>query len=480
MNDLIVSRHDGPGAIADISSDIDGVNARAQLPSPFASSYFLASLVRHSEYDAVGVRPMVLLVRAGHSADVIGFGAFVWRDEQFVSFGLRSILKAPRVDLLTSSDADRPSIVACAGHEDNVAEAILRYLVAHVPGWQLVEFRSQEPGSPLHRAAHRLGSPRLRTRDISLVPYTEVALRNAANMQTFVNVGQYFSALSKRMRSNVSRQTRNLYWSGHVELLHATTGPGCEAFFDAYLDLERRSWKHGTDAAVTRHAERVAFVRELVSGRAGLEPSLVGVVVDGVLIAALYNGHYEDRTWCQEMIYDESYAHIGPGQPLLLMAIGEAIDRKDRSVNFFQLHGYFKKRWLAEEIDVVNVQLLKRPGLFDAKGIVGDRLRDLQKRRASSNRAAGEGEGPSEETGAPNAEPSNPSEHSSKSEAGFNPLRRTAASNIDTAATRDAATIVESKALLANCIERAGAAVTLTDPSMASRWLPFSIASIGK
>ncbi len=428
---LLVTRHEGITALLALSEVIDEVNAHAHRPSPFLSSAFLLTLARHSEYDGGPMRPMILTCSDADAGVIRGFAAFTWREDRIFAG-----VSAPRLDLLTSSDADRPTLVAAAGFEDSVATAIVRYLVDNVDKWQMVEWRNQEPGSPLHRAAHEFKKRTLRVRDISLVPYTEVSLvrsevggvGSVGDVSTdaiprWDSVGGYFSALSKRMRSNVSRQTRNLYAAGEVELLLSDTADGVSALFDAYLELEQRSWKGHAEAGIERHGERVAFMRRVVAGEAGLTPSFIGVVLNGVLIAALVNGHFGDRTWCQEMAFDESYAHLGPGQLLLLLTMGDAIARRQRSVNFFQLHGYFKKRWLADEIAVVNVQLLRRPGWFDAKGLMGDAFRAIkskQKTVVASWQARGEGG--SEANSLPGDE---------HSDAGFNPLKRASSNRVD-------------------------------------------------
>jgi hypothetical protein len=488
---LEVSRYDGLHALADVSETLDAVNNASSKPSPFASSAFLRALMAHSENESAEMHPMVLIVREGD--EVRGWGAFTWRAESLVAHQvpslaarhgkaatvLKAVLQAPvlapliapvltpkRIDLLASSDADRPTITAVAGYETAVSNAIVSFLVEQVGGWQMIECRTQEPGTPLHTAAHRSSSWRVRVRDIPLVPYTEVALRSSdtPEVMRWKDTGEYFSALSKRMRSNVSRQTRNLFAAGDVELIHATTPQATSALFDSYLDLEKRSWKANTDAGVERHPERVAFMREMVAGRAGLSPSMVGVLLDGELIAGLYNGAFGDRMWCQEMAFDEHYAHLGPGQLLLLLTIGDAISRRCRSVNFFQLHGYFKKRWLADEIAVVNVQMLRRPGPYDAKGVLGDVRRSIRAKGAGSA-MRGEGDGAVDRSG-PTDDQSEKAP--GKLEVGFNPLKR------EVLAARRSLHAAASRDLIQTALPLAGAGVEVLSKADAGRVIPFS------
>src|SRR6202000_1162270 len=112
------------------------------------------------------------------------------------------------------------------------------------------------------------------------------------------------------------------------------------AWFDAYCDLDGRSWKHGTDSSISRHPRRVRFFWETSAGRGGLDPSFFGIVLDGTLIAGLLVGSNMSASpelhgsWCLEMAYDESRADLGPGQLLLLLAVGEAIHRGNKFVSF--------------------------------------------------------------------------------------------------------------------------------------------------
>ena len=192
------------------------------------------------------------------------------------------------------------------------------------------------------------------------------------------NLRAYFQALSQKMRSNIGRQTRRLFANGDTELILAEGPRAATAWFDAYCDLENRSWKRGTNASMQRHPRRVRFYREVVAARGGLDPSFIGVVLDGVLVAGLLVGSNATASpslhgaWCLEMAYDQSRAELGPGQLLLLLAVGEAIRRGDRHLNFMQNFAYYKHRWKAEPIEAVSVQLIRRASLHNVRASLGE------------------------------------------------------------------------------------------------------------
>ncbi len=181
------------------------------------------------------------------------------------------------------------------------------------------------------------------------------------------------------MRSNISRQARRLYASGEVELVLARGPSAVAPWLEAYRDLDGRSWKAGTESSIGRHPVRIAYFRELVEGRAGVEPSFVGIVLDGILIAGLIGvsnaASPAHGGWCLEMSYDQAHAALGPGQLLLLLATGEALARGDGFLNFLHNFAYFKHRWGASEIEVVNVQLIRRVSVHNVRATAGDAKR---------------------------------------------------------------------------------------------------------
>jgi hypothetical protein len=395
---LHVERFDGIIGLQTMAAELDAVNQHCAKPSPFATSAFTIAYASNSERDPLGMDVRLFVVRDGAGL-ALGWAVFAFRIDELVgvpaalrqrSASLGKLVevaakggRASRLELMTTSDVDRPGIVARLGHEDAVAEALLAQLIERELDWTLLEWRAQERGSALWRAAFARSNPFLRVRDVELDPYSEVQLQ-------WPDVGAYFRALSKRMRSNVSRQARKLYASGRVELLLINGSEATAAFFEAYADLETRSWKHHSEAAMGRHPLRMKFYSRIVSGEAGIEPSLVGITLDGVLIAALINGRFGDRMWSMEMAFDESFDALGPGQLLLLLAVMDGLEKRCKSLNFFQMHGYFKRRWLADELPVANVQILRRPSLHDVKGLTGDALRWSKTLRArnSTNSAA--------------------------------------------------------------------------------------------
>ncbi len=256
--------------------------------------------------------------------------------------------------LLVTHDHDRVNLVAGPDDEVAVADAVAAELLRR-GGPSALDIAGLQVGAPLHRALHRRArASRLWTSyDIAVPSYCSVPVQ-------WHSVAGYFHAMAKTMRSNVSRQTRRLFAAGDVELLRADGARDTAPLLPAYLDLEQRSWKFAAHAGILRSPKRTGFFSEVVSGRAAYTPSMVGVALDGVLIAGLLLGRFGSGMWALEMAFDEQHRELGAGQVLLVLAMAEAIRRGATSLGYLQHFAYFKKRWLAQETEVVSTRVVRR------------------------------------------------------------------------------------------------------------------------
>jgi len=328
---LAVSFVDGVAALERFSSEIDRLNLASARPNPFLSSAFLRCYALRSEYHTPGREERLFLIREGprligcapmrRTLDTIGmpFGPLRWR-------GIRFQFLAPM-------DTEQPGILSPPDDEERVAKALVRHLCDRERGWGMLELVGQRPGTTLYRAAYAAVGRKFRARDINVAPYNEIAV-------TWQDLNGYFRSLAKKMRSNISRQARRLFAAGEPVLVLAEGAQAVTAWFNAYCDLDSRSWKNGTASSIQRHPRRVRFYREIAAGNAGLDPAFIGIVLDGVLIAGLLLGSNTAASpdnhgaWCLEMAYDQSRAALGPGQLLLLLAVGQAIEKGHKHLNF--------------------------------------------------------------------------------------------------------------------------------------------------
>jgi hypothetical protein len=379
VSGLSVTSIAGIACLERYAAQIDRLNALSGRCNPFLSAAFLRCYALRAEYHVPGREERLYLIWEGErligiaplrrSIDKVGpsLGPLHWR-------GVRLRVLAPL-------DTERPGILSAPEDEARVAAALIDHVCTRERDWGLLEFAGQLPGTPLYEAVHAAANGAFRARDVEVEPYTEIAI-------VWNDLSAYFRSLVKKMRSNISRQARRLFAQGQVHIVLAEGAPAVTAWFEPYCDLDSRSWKHGTQSSIQRHPRRVRFYRDIAAGRAGLEPSFIGIVLDGVLIAGLLTGSNSAAApgrhgaWCLEMAYDESRGDLGPGQLLLLFAMGEAIRRGDRFLNFMQNFAYYKHRWGAALIPVVNVQLLRRASLHNLRAAVGEWSKRLAARRA--------------------------------------------------------------------------------------------------
>jgi GNAT acetyltransferase-like protein len=379
---LRVKRIDGVSGLVAFSAEIDRLNAASARPNPFCSSAFLGTYAKNCEDHPEGVDVRLFLVEDGERI----IAALPLRHvlDGFVKVAGTEIVREPRLELLATRDSEQLGIVCTEADEERAARALIAHLTLHEAGWGILELIGQRPGSALHRVVHEAESRTYRARDIQVEPISEVTL-------IWPDLNAYFRSLAKKMRSNISRQARRLYASGEVELVLARGPSAVAPWLEAYRDLDGRSWKAGTESSIGRHPVRIAYFRELVEGRAGVEPSFVGIVLDGILIAGLIGASNAASPahggWCLEMSYDQAHAALGPGQLLLLLATGEALARGDGFLNFLHNFAYFKHRWGASEIEVVNVQLIRRVSVHNVRAIAGDAKRWWLARKAGANSA---------------------------------------------------------------------------------------------
>lgn len=447
---LTVSAVDGVAALERFAPEIDRLNLASARPVPFQSSAYLRCYALRSEYHVPGREERLFLVREG--SRVVGCAPMRRTLDRFGPPGSTLGVRGVRLQFLAPNDIDQPGFLSAPEDEERVAAALIRHVCAHEGDVGMLELVGQRPGGIVHRTVHGLADRRFRVRDIAVEPYTEIAM-------AWTDLAAYFKSLNKKMRSNVSRQARRLYASGQPELILAEGPEAVLAWYDAYLDVDERSWKAGTVSSIARHPRRVRFYRELAAGNAGLDPSFIGVVLDGVLVAGLIvgaNGATSPRhhgAWCLEMAYDSARADLGPGQLLLLLAVGEAIRRKDAFLNFMQNFAYYKHRWGAASIEVVNVQLIRLLSLHNGRATAGDLKRWWETRQAARAAAAA--------GAAPAAAPARVEESEPAAEA--------------PAAAGPPRDLERARRLTASALAHAGPGVRRLDRAQAKAHLPFEL-----
>jgi hypothetical protein len=373
---LTVTIAEGLASFERFASEIDRLNLASARPNPFNSFAFLRSYALRSEYCRPGRGERLYLIR--ESGQTIGIAPMRRAMRDIGGLGLR--LPSVCLEFLAPLDTEQPGILSAPENAERVAAALIHHFCEHEQDWNMLEFAGQRPDSALRGAVLAATGGKFRAREIPVDPYHEIEFSGK-------DLDAYFRSLSKKMRSNISRQARRLFAMHQPELILAQGAPAVTAWFDAYCDLDQRSWKSGTASSISRDARRIRFYREIATGAAGLEPGFIGVILDGVLIAGMLTGSNafaspaNHSEWCLEIAYDRSQAELGPGHLVLLAAVGRSIADGHRTINFMHKFGYYKHRWSAMPIEISKLQLIRRVSLRNARAVLGDWKRNRMARR---------------------------------------------------------------------------------------------------
>lgn len=368
-NKLTVTSYAGQAALEQWATQMDDLNRACARPNPYLSADYLRCFSRHNEYGLESDTLRIYTVREGER--LIGCLPLRLMQDRF------GPLRRARLCFLVPFDIEQPGMLCAPDDEQRVAHALVHHICDDEPQVDMFELIGQRPEGALYQAMHEAANARFRVRDIDVQPFNEIPMR-------WVDLTSYFRALSSSWRSSVSRYARKLLAAGTPEVVIAQGPQACSAWFDAFLDLETRSWKHGTSAAIARDARRTQLFREVMAGRAGFAPSFVGILIDSVLIAATLNGSSSEAPaerrgmWNFEITFDADHADLSPGLLVLLLTMRGAILRQERFVNLLNGFSYYKQHWKAEPVIVKKVQLIRRRSLHNLRGTVGDLLRNLR------------------------------------------------------------------------------------------------------
>lgn len=348
---------------------INALNLASARPDPFSTFEFYAHYLRHARAfpGGEGLRLWLLLAFGGD--ELVGYLALKQGSHRI--FGIR----ASRLDLLTAYVADRPHLVTRPGDAQRVGTAMYAYLLGRSSEWSQLEFAQQDAAS-------------------ALLPPPPEATRGAFRFRQWPNMAvgiipvrwdspaAYFAALSKKARSNVSRQMRALLAAGDVQLLSSSTTQASEALFELYRCIEPHSWKAHADAAIGRNRQSVDFYCGLISDAQPMNLLIQVLVLDGVPIAGLVSAAFGKGLYALHIVYDERHAHLGPGSAIFWLGMRLAIEGGYEFVNLLWGSGHYKSRWLAEMREVQSLQIYRVGTPFYWRRSLGDLWRRVRGKSA--------------------------------------------------------------------------------------------------
>lgn len=339
---------------------INALNLVSAKPDPFSTFEFYQNYLRNPELFPAGAKLQLLLA----FADDVLIGYLALKQCTHRVLGLR----AAKLDLLTAHQGDRPQMVVRRELARPVRAAMYAYLLSHQQDWSLLEFPEQDAAS-------------------TLLPPPAEAISGACQLQKWPNMANgtipirwnstagYFAALSKKARSNVSRQMRTLLAAGEVQVLTSSDPQALAALFVLYQSIETHSWKDAADATISRDARTIEYYAGLMHPSQPMRVWIQVLLLDGVPIAGLISGSFNKGMYALHIVYDDRLAHLAPGSAILLMGMRLAIETGCEFFNLLRGFAYYKERWLAQMSETQSLQIYRVGTPYYWRRVLGDARR---------------------------------------------------------------------------------------------------------
>ena len=336
---------------------INALNLVSARPDPFSTFEFYQNYLHNPELFPAGAKLQLLLAFAGD--ELIGYLALKQCTHRVLG------LRATKIDLLTAHQGDRPQMVARRERVAQVRAAIYAYLLDHKTDWSLLEFPEQDAAS-------------------TLWPPPADAVSGSCQLQRWPNMANgtipicwnstagYFAALSKKARSNISRQMRTLLAAGEVELLTSSDPQALAPLFALYRSIETHSWKDAADATISRDDRTIEYFAGLMDPSQPMRVWIQVLLLDGEPIAGLISGSFGKGMYALHIVYDDRRAQLAPGSATLLMGMRLAIESGCEFFNLLRGFAYYKERWLAQMSETQSLQIYRVGTPYYWRRVLGD------------------------------------------------------------------------------------------------------------
>ena len=344
-------------------TELNAINLSSTRPDPFSTFEFYDNYLCNVESATTGARLWLLLAFDDHR--LLGYIALRRSAQRILG------LPAYKIDLLTAHGGDRPHLVTLPGHETPVRSAVYQYLLGRRREWGLLEFQEQEEESGLLPLPEQKTWSRYRIRRWPNLANGTIVIR-------WSSTNAYFSALSKKTRSNISRQFRSLLAAGSVQYLSSDDPEVIKTLFALYLAVEKRSWKAQAQAGVGRDPRSLAYYARLMEPGQPMRIRIHVLIMNGIPIAGLISGSFAKGLYALHIVHDDRLNHLAPGSAMLLMGLRQAIEGGYGFFNLLRGFGYYKERWLARMSATQSLQIYRIGSLFFWRRLLGDLKRQWE------------------------------------------------------------------------------------------------------
>jgi hypothetical protein len=340
---------------------MNALNLASTRPDPFSTFEFYDNYLRNAA-PIPAAEPRLWLLLALREHQLVGYLAL--KSCRFRVLGL----PAAKLDLLTAFKADRPHLVVAGDDVAAVRAAIYAYVFSRKKEWSLLEFAQQDATSALLPLP-----PQATSRGCSFQQWPNLATGTIAVRSR--SLAEYFSALSRKFRSDVRRQMRTLLAAGEVQLLTSSDPQTLSPLFELYRSVEAHSWKARTDAAFAGSNPWVEYYTGLMDRSQPMRVAIHVLLLDGVPIAGLITGAFGEGLYALHMAYDERHSRLAPGSALLLMGMRLAVEGGYGFFHLLQGFAYYKTRWSAQMTETHSLQIYRVGTPFYWRRVLGDAKR---------------------------------------------------------------------------------------------------------
>ncbi len=372
-----VNQHRSLEALRSLRDELDRLNRASQRRCPFTTFALLQNVVQNDEVFRRAGAPKPLFLTAHENGRLLGLLPLRATTER--------IGRVPytKLEWLLTLEVDRPHLVARPEDERAVARAMWRYLARDVR-WSMLELQQQDADSAMTAAMEATDAPRFYVRELASREGNVLQLKDAHGAPRFPDAAGYIQALSRKQRSNVKRSVLDTLARPGMTMLSSARGDVAPLLFDLYLDVERRSWKARSDAAVSRSTERIAYYRALFAADAPMKLCVDVLLEDGVPVAGHVTGTYEGAMYFLQTVYDERLDDVSPGTLMLLWSLKQAVGDGVLAFNMLPDFSYYKSRWLADVVPTKTLQVFRTGSLPWAKAMAGEVKRRVDARRGKT------------------------------------------------------------------------------------------------
>lgn len=219
-----------------------------------------------------------------------------------------------------------------AGEEPRAAAALADFLLAALPGWDVVHLTDMHSASVFATALRerlRQAGGRADTGVSAEIPYVELPATWEA----------YLGTLSARRRNRLRSDRRKL--GGHFFVWE--DADRLDEAVDRLVELHRRRWQTAGQSHSFASPEYVAFHRAVM--KACLDRGWLRLYClerEGQLVAMSYFYRFRNSVFLMQAGFDPAFAELRPGHVLTAYALEHAIGEGNDTFDFLRGHHQYK------------------------------------------------------------------------------------------------------------------------------------------